>query len=201
MIEYTVVGFIVLAYSILILLLFYPVIVPVYFSLFQGTISLVYFAIGFSGLVYLNLQSGDLLFLFYIPVLVWLLIYTWLVNRQGHILTGSASILPVSCSGYLCFRFPLPLSCLRRTGKRNGREENYAEKLAVQTDPSSERMMNIAMKYLDNDFLRIIFTGLVIAKAARNLRDSIINENYSGYLNKYETSLYVYDSLDNAVVQ
>ena len=30
----------------------------------------------------------------------------------------------------------------------------YAEKLAVQTDPSSERLMNIALKYLDNDFLQ-----------------------------------------------
>ncbi len=69
-----------------------------------------------------------------------------------------------------------------------------AEKLAVQTDPSSERLMSIAIKYLDNDFLRDNFYRFANAVKSKIIRDSIITDNYSGYLNKYDTRLYVYDA-------
>ena len=71
----------------------------------------------------------------------------------------------------------------------------YAEKLADQTDASSERLMNIAMKYLDNEFLQENFYRFSDSASNHYIRDSIMRSNYSAYINKYETKLYVYDSL------
>ncbi len=71
-----------------------------------------------------------------------------------------------------------------------------ADKLAVQTDPSSERLMSIAIRYLDNDFLSDNFYRFADQEAGIKFRDSIITDSYSGYFNKYDTRLYVYDAND-----
>ena len=75
-----------------------------------------------------------------------------------------------------------------------GERKFYAEKLAEQTDPSSERLMSIAVRYLDNDFLQENFYRFTDSTSSRYIRDSIMASNYKGYLNKYETRLYAYDS-------
>jgi len=71
--------------------------------------------------------------------------------------------------------------------------------MAVQTDPSSEMMMSIAVKYLDNDFLSENFHRFHKEEEGQALKDSIITGNYSGFLNKYDTRLYVYDSANRAL--
>jgi len=76
------------------------------------------------------------------------------------------------------------------------KRKRMAEKLAVQTDPSGELLMNIALQYLDNDFLSENFSRFSDESKGKLLRDSIIAGNYEGYLNKYDTRLYVYDVLD-----
>ena len=165
------------------------------FPLFRNNIWLVYFAIGFSGLVYLSLKSGDPTVLFYIPVLAWLLLYTWMVNRDGVILNR----IRINIAGILfwIFVFSVSIAAIMLAENRKAEWEKrkfYAEKLAEQTDPSSERLMNIAMKYLDNDFLQENFYRFSDSASSRHLRDSIMASNYSAYLNKYETRLYVYDT-------
>jgi hypothetical protein len=60
-------------------------------------------------------------------------------------------------------------------------------------------MMSIAIEYLDNDFLRDNFYRFSNAEQGNIFRDSIITENYRGYLDKYDTRLYVYDSSDQAI--
>jgi signal transduction histidine kinase len=77
------------------------------------------------------------------------------------------------------------------------KRKRMAEKIAEQTDPSSERMMRIAIEYLDNQFLTENFYRFREPLNSKRLRDSIINDNYRGYLNKYDTRLYVYDSSNN----
>jgi signal transduction histidine kinase len=79
------------------------------------------------------------------------------------------------------------------------KRKRMADKLAVQTDPSSERMISIAIQYLDSDFLRNNFDRFKDRTQDKELRDSIITGNYSGYLNKYDTRLYIYDSLDKGL--
>ncbi|HZI53673.1 MAG TPA: HAMP domain-containing sensor histidine kinase [Chitinophagaceae bacterium] len=194
--RYTVVGFIVLATLSLSYYYFTQLLFRSIFPLFRNNIWLVYFAIAFSGLIYLSVKTGDPAVLFYIPVLAWLLIYTWLVNRDGVILNR----IRINIAGILFWIsiFSVSIAAIMLAENRKVEWEKrkfYAEKRAVQTDPSSERLMNIALKYLDNDFLQENFHRFKDSISSRYLRDSIIAGNYSAYLNKYDTRLYVYDTL------
>ncbi|MET0637968.1 MAG: HAMP domain-containing sensor histidine kinase [Chitinophagaceae bacterium] len=193
--RYTVVGFIVLATLTLSYYYFTQLLFRVIFPLLEGRTWLVYFIISFSGLVYLTASSGDPRVLFFIPVLVWLLGYTWLISREGMLLNR----FRINVAGVLFWIFIFSVSIAAIMLDQNKKKEwekrqFYAEKLAFQADPGSERLMNIALKYLDNDFLSENFDRFRDSVGSIHLRDSILNDNYSGYLNKYDTKLYVFDS-------
>ena len=193
--RYTVVGFIVLATLSLSYYYFTQLLFRVIFPLFKNNIWLVYLAIGFSGLIFLSLKSGNPTVLFYIPVLAWLLLYTWMVNRDGVILNR----IRINIAGILfwIFVFSVSIAAIMLAENRKAeweRRKFYTEKLAEQTDPSSERLMSIAVKYLDNDFLQENFYRFTDSASSRYIRDSIMTSNYKAYLNKYETRLYAYDS-------
>lgn len=195
--RYTVVGFFVLACLSLSYYYFSQLLFRLAFPIFAGRSFLIYFAIGFAGLVFLTVRSGNPEVLFYLPVLLWLLGYTWLVNKQGVIFNR----VRINIAGILSWIsiFSVSIAAIMLSQNRNvewERRKSIAEKLAVQTDPSSEMLMSIAVKYIDNDFLAQNFNRFHQKENNQELKDSIITGNYSGYLNKYDTRLYVYDSLD-----
>lgn len=195
--KYTVVGFFVLACLSLSYYYFSQLLFRLIFPLFAGRNFLIYFAISFAGLAYLTIRSGNPDVLFYIPVLAWLLAYTWLVNRRGVIFNK----IRVNIAGILSWIFIFSVSIAAIMLSQNSKVEwehrkSIAEKLAVQTDPSSERLLSIAVKYIDNDFLAQNFQRFKQEEENKRLKDSIIAGNYSGYLNKYDTRLYAYDSLN-----
>jgi two-component system nitrogen regulation sensor histidine kinase NtrY len=197
---FTVVGFVVLASLSLSYYYLSQLLFRLIFPLFQGRKFFIYFAIAFAGLLYLTTRSGRPEVLFFIPVLIWLLVYTWLINRQGvifhRIRINIASIL----SWITVFSISIAAIMLSEINKVEWeKRKRMAEKIALQTDPSSERLMSIAIKYLDNDFLLDNFYRFSDEVKGKEFRDSIITENYSGYLNKYDSRLYVYDSLGNAL--
>lgn len=191
---YTVVGFIVLATLSLSYYYFTQLLFRVIFPLFKQNTWPVYFAIAFSGLVFLTIKSGDPTVLFYIPVLAWLLVYTWLINREGVILNR----IRINIAGILfwIFIFSVSIALIMLVENKKAEWEKrkyYAEKLAVQTDPSSERVMSTALKYLDDDFLESNFLRFSDSIQNKTLRDSILTGTYSLYLSKYDTKLYLYD--------
>ncbi len=195
--RYTIVGFVVLACLSLSYYYLSQMLFRFIFPLFKGRSIMIYFAIGLVGLAYLTIRSGNPDVLFYIPVLVWLLVYTWLINRQGVIFNririNIASILS------WIFVFSVSISAIMLTENNKAeweKRKRMAEKLAVQTDVGSETLMSIAIKYLDNDFLSDNFYRFKDTEENRRLRDSIVTTNYSGYLDKYDTRLYIYDSSD-----
>jgi signal transduction histidine kinase len=193
--RYTVVGFFVLTCLSLSYYYFSQILFRLIFPLFEGRNYLVYFAIGFTGLIYLTSRSGKLEVLFYMPVLLWLLIYTWLINSKKIIFNR----IHISIAGILSWIFIFSVSITAIMFSQNRRIEwekrkLIAYKLADQTDPSSERMMSIGITYLDNDFLSENFYRFRDEEKNRKIRDSILRDNYSGYLRKYDTRLYVYDS-------
>lgn len=192
---YTVIGFIVLACLSLAYYYFTQLLFRIIFPLFKNNTWPIYFAIGFAGLVYLTVRSGDPTVLFYIPVLAWLLLYTWLINRRGLILYN----IRINIAGILfwIFVFSVSISAIMLAENKSAewtKRRSYAEKLATQTDPTNERELSIAIQYLDNDFLLSNFRRLQNPVANKFIRDSVVTTNYSGYLDKYDTRLYIYDS-------
>lgn len=194
---YTIAGFI--AFTCLSLSYYYlsQLLFRFIFTFFKGRKILIYFSIGSAGLIYLTIRSGHPDVLFYLPVLLWLLIYTWLFNRQSVIF----SRLRINIASVLSwiFLFSVSIATIMLAENRKvewEKRKRMAEKIAVETDPSSERLMSIAIQYLDNDFLSGNFYRLNDPEKSKTFKDSIIKENYSGYLDKYDTRLYVYDAND-----
>jgi two-component system, NtrC family, nitrogen regulation sensor histidine kinase NtrY len=198
--EYTVVGFIVLACLTLSYYYFTQLLFRFSFSLFAGQSYMVYFVIALAGLLYLTARSGTESILFYLPVLFWLIIYTLLVNWQGPLLNR----LRVNIAGILfwIFIFSVSISAIMLTENRKAewnRRKTNVERLVENTDPSLERMLNIALGYLNNDFLKNNFDRFRDPEENIVFRDSLIKVNYQRYINAYDTRLYVYDSSDVSV--
>ena len=193
--RYTVVGFFVLACLCLSYYYLSQLLFRLIFPLLAGRNYLIYFVIGFAGLLYLTIRSGNTEVLFYLPILIWLLAYTWLVNQKGITFLR----ISINIAGILSwiFLFSVSITAIMFSQNRKvewERRKQIADKLARQTDPANERLMSIAIKYLDNEFLSENFYRFTDESKNYKLRDSIITESYSGFLDKYDTRLYVYDS-------
>ncbi len=198
--QYTIFGFVVLACLSLAYYYFTQLLFRLIFPLSEGYSIAVYFGIAIGGLIYLTFKSGNLLVLFYLPVLAWLLGYTWLVHKQGMIFNR----MRINIAGILfwIFVFSVSIAAIMLTENKKAeweRRKSFAEKQAVQTDPSSERLLNIALQYLDSDFLTANFNRFLDSMDNKRIRDSILTVNYSGYLNKFDTRLYVFDKSGKAV--
>lgn len=193
---YSAIGFVVLASLSLGYYYLTQIIFRILFYLFRNQqILIIYFAIAISGLVYLTLNFGSPSVLFYLPVLGWLLAYAWIVQKQGLIL----SRFRINIAGIMFWIFVFSLSVSLIMLSENSkveweRRKTYAEKIALQADPSSERLMRISLQYLDDDFLTNNFQRFTDEEKGKKIRDSILNENYRGYLNRFETRLYVFDA-------
>ena len=74
--------------------------------------------------------------------------------------------------------------------------KSFADRLAVQFDPNSERLINISLIYFENDFLQLQFNRFHNPVENHYLKDSLIDVNWSVYLNKFETKIYTYDSAE-----
>ncbi len=197
---YSVLGFVVLACLSLSYYYFSRLLFWFIFPLLRERKILIYFAIGLAGLLYLSSRLGHPDVVFYIPVLCWLLAYTWMVNREELIINRFRINIAGILSWIFIFSVSIAVIMLTENSKVEWeKRKRMADKLAVQTDPSSERLMSIAIQYLDNDFLSDNFSRFSDPVIGKIFRDSIITENYSGYLNKYDTRLYVYDANDKGI--
>jgi two-component system, NtrC family, nitrogen regulation sensor histidine kinase NtrY len=197
---YTIIGFIVLALLCLTYYYFSRLLFRVILPAFYGKFILVYFALALTGLVFLTLRSGNSIILFHLPVLLWLVIYTFLLSQERFIINR----IKVTITGALfwIFIFSVSLAVIILQGNREN-ETQYRKELAEKydqlTDPSSVSTLSIVITYLDNRFLKNNFQRFKNQEENRYLRDSIINENFTAYTNGYDTKIYVFDSLNRAV--
>jgi two-component system, NtrC family, nitrogen regulation sensor histidine kinase NtrY len=156
-------------------------------SFFQKTVM-----VAFIGLSILTFRINTQLVNFELFLLLWLLLFVFLMSREN--LTRSRYISAGNTVFWL-FVFSASITSLIITENRYKELEirkRTAEKLAMQVDPSSERLLNIAIQSIGNDFLFSNLNRLKNEYEATRVKDSLISANFSAYLNKYETSLYTY---------
>ncbi|HEY2721652.1 MAG TPA: hypothetical protein VGI82_08005, partial [Chitinophagaceae bacterium] len=190
---FSVVGFIVLASVSLSYYYFTQLMFRFILPVFEKRKPLIYFGIAVTGLVYLTFRLTDPSLQFYIPVLLWLVGYTWLVSQQGLVINR----FHINIAGIIfwIFVFSVSISAIiiseNRVKEWNSRKM-MAENLASLEDESNERLLSIALSDLDNRFLASNFNRFSDEESSVALRDSILTVNYKGYLNKYDTRLYVF---------
>jgi signal transduction histidine kinase len=162
--------------------------------LFGGKRYLIYISIAFLGLLLLTFNRGENLEL-NICVLVWLLIYVWFLKRR--VFSGLYFRFNISEVLFWLFVFSVSISVIIIYENRHIKLQvrmKRAEKLSRQADPSSERLISIAFTYIDNDFLFPNFQRFYSASSNAYLKDSLINKNFSAYINKFDTRIYTFNA-------
>lgn len=191
---YSVLGFIVLScvstgYFFLIQILLQPL------NSFVGRAHyFVYFFIALSGLIILTLKPHSLQLAFNLCLLIWLLIFIYLLNFKSLLL--QAYKLISSRFVFWLFFFSISITCiivLQNRTKELEERKHFAENLANKADPSGPAIVSIILTDFRNEYLSDIFYKFKNRAQNKFLKDSLINENFSGYLNKYDTKIYTFN--------
>jgi two-component system nitrogen regulation sensor histidine kinase NtrY len=153
-----------------------------------------YISIAFLGLLLLTfIRNTDTVELD-IFVLMWLVAYVWLMQRQ--IFSDLRFRLNVSEVLFWLFVFSTSISSIILFENRKIEEEQrrrMAERLAEQADPSSEKVLSIVFSYIDNDFRPLNFSRFRDPVSNMMMKDSMGNRNFSVYQNKFDTKIYTFD--------
>ncbi len=150
-----------------------------------------------TGLLYLTFTIGRANTVSNLLVVAWLIVYVWLLNKRKQDI-----YLPILRSSFFIFWVMLlAVSVTLLVSYQNKAVEweqrkKMAERLSTQGDPGVENLLGIALNF-DSVALVKNFPRLYDEYANKFIKDSLLNENFSGYLNKFEARLYTFDSLYN----
>ncbi len=191
-------GFIVLATLSLSFFFLSQVILQLVSPLVKERKYILFVLISIAGLILLSIIHSYSFVQLNIYVLLWLLGYVWFMQQQ----ITSTSEFRLAVSEVLVWLFIFSFSISSIIVIENQRIEllqrkQTAERLSNQADPTSEHMLSIALTYFDNDFLFSSFDRFRVQSSNHQLKDSLINRNFTDYLNKYDTWIYTFDSSEN----
>lgn len=191
---YTVAGF--LAFGLM-ALLFYLV----HITLCQALPSLdkiswiyVLLALAGAGLAWMSFQLGSPNMGFSLIILVWLLVFVSTVHWRFV----SIPFTQLASGDIVFWLFFFSASITVVVVRENERKEldrlqRYAENLADRSNPSGERLMNTVLTDFRNEALVPLFPLLRDEAANLRIKDSLLNQNFTGYLNKFDTRLFTFD--------
>jgi signal transduction histidine kinase len=127
-------------------------------------------------------------------LLAWVLAYLVLMNNRKSDLSIPLLRSPFFIFWVMLFAMSVAAIVMYENRKvEQDQRKRIAEKLAVQTDPSGENLLNIAATNFDEVFLSNNFSRFQSEYSNKFIKDSLISENFSGYLNKYDTRIYTFD--------
>ncbi len=192
---YSVTGFIVLCCIAMGYFLLSQVVLYFVRPFFSRTSAAPYLVMTVAGLIYLSFQLGKEYAGFRLFVLGWLLLYLLLLywRNLGLSIRKVASLRLI----FWLFFFSVTITAVIvvENGKKElGNRKHYAEILATKADPSSETLLNTLLTDFRSDFLAANFYRLSSDSSSRYFKDSLVNGNFSGYTNKYETRIYTFDA-------
>jgi signal transduction histidine kinase len=153
-----------------------------------------FLAVAICGLAYLSFRTSLAIAQQELYLLCWLIGFL-LIN----VIFKTLSVDKVkSLSGYLFWVFifsgTLSAIVLRENTKASLKQKQFlAENLALQADPENEALLNIAFSNFSSFFFQNNFNRFRNDSVAAFIKDSLVKDIFKGYLNKYDTRIYVYD--------
>ena len=147
-----------------------------------------------SGLIIISLGSAPELVTVKIFTLAWMVGYLTLLQYRWEDLPR-----PLVSSRYFLFWIMFFAATftviLQSTNNRRLEEKKrYAEALALQADNAGENLVKMAISNFTNFFWKDNFNRLYSEGDNRFVKDSLIMANFSGFLNKFNTSIYTFDN-------
>ena len=197
---YTVIGFIVLCcitigYFFLLQILLYLVNCCI-----DENKYILYIALAITGLITLTFKLNSPNVSFDLGIIIWLLFFVFLMNYNYLSLFVSKIVSSrfIFWVFFFCISITAVIASQNQLKELNERK-HFAENLSNKADPAGERMMNIMLTDFGNDYLSAVFPRFKDPDDNKDLKDSLINENFSGYLNKYDTKIFTFDDQRRAL--
>jgi len=154
-----------------------------------------YLLVAITGFLYLSIKLNDPSSLSNLFVLLWLLGYMLIMHKRMEdifvpIIRSSFFLIwliffAASISGLIIFQ---------NHYKELEKQKQEAEKLAEEADPLAQNVMGIGITNITEDFLAENFARLNNENSSKIIKDSLINENFSTFLNRYDTRLFTFDN-------
>ncbi len=146
------------------------------------------------GLLVLTLRINSSSVVFDLYLLTWLLIYLLLLNNKYLFFLASKIISSRLIFWLFFFSISITIIIIFENNKKEmDKRRHYAETLSTKADPSSERLMNTVLTDFRNEVLASLFYRFENEQENKIVKDSLLNVNFSGYLNKYDTKIFTYD--------
>lgn len=192
---YSAVGFIVLCslaigYYFLCQLLLYLV-----KPFFKGNFIPLFLMVAVTGLILMSFNIGNMSGAFELYILAWLLIFLFLLNNPYLELLASRIIS--SKLVFWLFFFSISITTIiivENNYKEMRHRRHYAEILSTKADPSNETLLNTMLTDFRAGYISQHFDKLRSKESNRFFKDSLINGNFSGYTNKYDTRIFTYNA-------
>ena len=192
--KYSFIGFLILGTLSLSYFFFSQVILNALKQISEGSTYVIILVTLFVGLGILTFTRNPAVLELNLYVLIWLVIY--ILMMQQKIFSGINNRLNISEVLYWLFVFSFSITGVIIFENKKiefEQRKSFAEKLSLRADPSSERLLSIALTYFDNDFLQRSFERFKNPADNADLKDSIIKRSFSAYLDKYDTRIFTFD--------
>jgi signal transduction histidine kinase len=150
-----------------------------------------------AGLMILTFTGNNSIVELNLYVLPWLLAFMWLM--QQRIFAGLNFRLNVSevLFWLFVFSFSMATVIIFENGKIEFQtRKRFAEKLALQADPSSEHLLSVELAYLDSNFAVQNMDRFSKSQSNAYLKDSIVRKS-SEVNRKYDINIYTFDSTNS----
>ena len=147
-----------------------------------------------TGLAVLTLRIGNADAVFELYLLIWLLIYLLLLNNKHFFLLASEIISSRLIFWLFFFSLSISIIIISENSKKETEErKRYAIALSSKADPASEKLMNTVLTDFRSEALAPIFYKFRKGSSNKKLKDSLLNYNFTAYLNKYDTKIFTFD--------
>ena len=196
--SYSIIGFVVLCCIAISYFLMGQILLYLLKPMFPKNFTALYIAVAIAGLIFLTIGFNVAIVTFELYLLIWLLIF--LVLLSSNYLALLTSSISSSRLVFWLFFFSLSITMVivhENDIKELRNRKHYAETLSSKADPSSETLMNTLLTDFRNETLAQNFNKLRYDSTNQLFKDSLVNSNFSGYTNKYETKIYSFDAKEN----
>jgi len=157
---------------------------PLHFQLLTAVVS---------GLLYISFTISSATNLNFL-ILLWVMLYLLLINRRKQDI--HISIQKSSFFLFWIMFFALSITLLiswQNQALNLAQQKKIAERVVLQNDANGENVLSIALSNINEKSLENNFSRLQQELANKKIKDSILNENFTGYLNRFETSIYTFN--------
>ena len=151
--------------------------------------------VAFIGLLILSLRINSAHILFELFMLLWLLFYVYFMNKIQ--LNFVKSNFVVGNAMFWLFIFSASIAAIIIVENRSRELElrkRTAEKLIMQTDPSSERLLNIVTKSFTNIFFLSNIDKIIDPVKNQKFTDSLLNAYFTPFTTQYETEIFFFNA-------